>query len=451
MAGYRIKSDPHRYLKNRDGVYQYVRRVPTSVVDKDSRAPIIRISLKTNDLARAMTKRNEYESADDALWAMLKAGADGDKARALYDAAIKRADAIGISYMPAEKLLLLTDEALAGRLQLVTGSPVEDSATVGAANIPSVSVTQALKIYFDEITPDELTGKSEIQKKRWRAHKQRAIDHFVKIVSDKAIADITREDAQKFYKVWLQMITKPAKGKEPISASMGNRMMGGMRVLFAEYFKHMGDRDRPNPFRDLSFAEKVEKSRPPIPTDIIKGKFLTYGPLVSLNDEARGIVLAMIETGCRPSELCNITAEHIFLADKVPHILIAPRKDAADPREIKTASSVRKLPLVGIAHEVFKKHRNGFPRYKNKEDTLSATLNKYFKDNELFPKGAGYTVYSLRHSFEDRMKEAGLDDELRRMLMGHTVDRPRYGTGGSLEWRKEQMEKFTLPFDAAVI
>lgn len=110
MAGYRIKTDPHRYLKNRDGVYQYVRRVPTSVADKDSRAPIIRISLKTNDLARAMTKRNEYESADDALWAMLKAGADGDKARALYDAAIKRAEAIGISYVPADRLLSFTDE-----------------------------------------------------------------------------------------------------------------------------------------------------------------------------------------------------------------------------------------------------------------------------------------------------------------------------------------------------
>ncbi len=107
--------------------------------------------------------------------------------------------------------------------------------------------------------------------------------------------------------------------------------------------------------------------------------------------------------------------------------------------------------MVGLGYEVFKKHRNRFSRYKNKEDTLSARLNKDFKNNELFPKGAGYTVYSLRHSFEDRMKEAGLDDELRRILMGHTVDRPRYGTGGSLEWRKEHMEKFTLPFDAAVI
>ncbi|MFK0683571.1 hypothetical protein NQ774_04550 [Ochrobactrum sp. BD61] len=101
MAGYRFKSDPHRCLKDRDVVYQYVRRAPT-----------IRISLKTNDLARAMTKRNEYESADQALWAMLKAGADGDKARAFYDAAIKRADAIGISYVSADLLLAMPEDAL---------------------------------------------------------------------------------------------------------------------------------------------------------------------------------------------------------------------------------------------------------------------------------------------------------------------------------------------------
>ncbi len=134
------------------------------VADKDSRAPIIRISLKTSDLALAMTKRNEYESADDALWAMLKAGADGDKARALYDAAIKRAEAIGISYVPADRLLSFTDEALAAHLTHRRDSVDENTAVYGAAGVPSVSVTQALKIYFDEITPDELTGKSEIQK-----------------------------------------------------------------------------------------------------------------------------------------------------------------------------------------------------------------------------------------------------------------------------------------------
>lgn len=49
------------------------------------------------------------------------------------------------------------------------------------------------------------------------------------------------------------------------------------------------------------------------------------------------------------------------------------------------------------------------------------------------------------------MKEAGLDDELRRILMGYTIDRPRYGSSGSLEWRRDEMKKIALPFSAAIV
>ena len=42
-------------------------------------------------------------------------------------------------------------------------------------------------------------------------------------------------------------------------------------------------------------------------------------------------------------------------------------------------------------------------------------------------------MYSLRHSFEDRMLAAGIDDRIRRDLFGHRLDRERYGKGASLE------------------
>lgn len=38
-------------------------------------------------------------------------------------------------------------------------------------------------------------------------------------------------------------------------------------------------------------------------------------------------------------------------------------------------------------------------------------------------------MYSLRHSFEDRMIAAGVDDRIRRDLFGHRLDRERYGKG----------------------
>ena len=43
------------------------------------------------------------------------------------------------------------------------------------------------------------------------------------------------------------------------------------------------------------------------------------------------------------------------------------------------------VPLVGVALAVFQRHKQGFPRYKDRENDLSATLNKYFRANKLYP------------------------------------------------------------------
>jgi len=49
------------------------------------------------------------------------------------------------------------------------------------------------------------------------------------------------------------------------------------------------------------------------------------------------------------------------------------------------------------------------------------------------------------------MNEAGLDDELRRILMGYSIDRPKYGSGGAMIWRAEQLTKIKFPFDSSII
>ena len=54
-----------------------------------------------------------------------------------------------------------------------------------------------------------------------------------------------------------------------------------------------------------------------------------------------------------------------------------------------------------------------------------------------------HTIYSFRHAFEKRMLEGGLDYGLRCTLMGHKNNRPQYGDGGSLEFRKSELMKIT--------
>jgi len=114
-------------------------------------------------------------------------------------------------------------------------------------------------------------------------------------------------------------------------------------------------------------------------------------------------------------------------------------------REVKATASNRKIPLVGISLEAIKSNPDGFPRYFDKDTLLSNTLMKYFRENGLLETNA-HKIYSIRHSFEDRMLEAGLDYGLRCILMGHKNERPSYGDGGSMEYRRDELLKIVHPY-----
>ncbi|MBZ9725889.1 integrase [Mesorhizobium sp. CO1-1-11] len=453
MGRRREEQDPDRFLRVRGSHFHYYRRVPKELRDLDERGEFVRRALDTIDRSKARTARDLHEAADNALWSSLMVGDNPQAARIRYQRAIKRAEALGFVYRPLADILIAEPlDTILQRVEATIGKPHSSpliDAVSGAVAPPDDKISKALQLYFTDIARDEIRSKSPDQKKRWKAKRQMSVDVFIALVGDKRMGEITRDNARTVHKYWLDRIA-PEKGRADRSASTGNRNMGNLRSLYADYYRHIGLPEQKNPFADLSFSDKSKRSRPPFPTDWIRDKIFAPGALATLNDEARGIVLAFAETGARPSELANLHAGVIHLDHEVPHISIEPRDDPDDPREIKTASSVRKVPLIGVALEVFKKHPKGFPRYKDREASLSALLNKHFETHGLFPTDK-HTVYSLRHSFEDRMKNARLDEELRRMLMGHTIDRPKYGEGGEMKMWQEELMKIVLPFDPAIV
>ena len=450
-------SHPDRFLDNRaDGKFRYVRRVPTRFAVLDGRGRV-RKSLHTNDLALARKRRDAQEAADNEYWAMLAAETDRAGAEARYAAASARAAAIGFRYEPLENLaektaladLLARIEAYerAGgpdRAAAAVGAGVDRDALLGLAPRPEVTVKDAFKTYVEEIEAPQKRRKSEAQYRSWLKVKKRALNNFIAVVGDKALYEITRDDARLFWRWWNDRVE--AGEVTPNSAA---RDFGNMRKLFREYMKWTDDLDTPNPFRNLGFGKGEYEPRPPFETKHIRDVILAPGALAGLNEEARRVVLVMIETGARPSELANLQPEDILLDHKTPHIWIRA-KTGEGKREIKTAESVRKIPVLGVAAAALKASPQGFPRYHDKGDALSRTVLKFFSENGLFPTDE-HTFYSFRHSFEKRMTEAGLDFGLRARLMGHKVDRPTYGDGGSLEWRAAELKKITLPFDAAVV
>jgi hypothetical protein len=88
------------------------------------------------------------------------------------------------------------------------------------------------------------------------------------------------------------------------------------------------------------------------------------------------------------------------------------------------------------------------PRYHDKGDSLSATINKYLRKNGLRPTPR-HSVYSLRHNFQDRLLAAQLLDRVQADLMGHEFGRQKYGEGASLEQKIEALNRIKFRWPAS--
>ena len=453
-----------QHLIKRGDTWHYVRRVPTRYSFFDSRI-FVRASLKTRSLETAIERRDALIEADDHYWASL-AGIDdelGEKdfearqrkmAQKRYEAAQLRALGRGFKYIPAANLAESAQlEEIVYRIESADKAAGDNKramlheaeALLGGAAPPPVVISEAFEIYCTEIASDELIGKSDAQKRAWRKTKNRGVQYLIDLIGDKPILSITRQQAQSYYNWWRERL-EPKEGQKALSGNTANRDIGNVRKLYAEYCKYIGEEDRQNPFRNLSFKDKNKADVPPFEDEWVRAKILIPGCLAGINEEARAIAYALIETGARPGEISNLMPEDIILKHDVPHIRIRPKKN----REIKTDASVRDIPLVGISLEAMKQFPKGFPRYRDKPDLLSANLMKAFNVRRLFPTDA-HKIYSFRHSFEKRMLEAGIDHDLRLTLMGHTNKRPAYGDGGSLSYRRDELLKIVHPFPANVL
>jgi integrase len=356
-------------------------------------------------------------------WEARLAGDTSDAERR-FEAARELAAARGFRYLPAAQVASLPREDLLERIEAVplrNGQPdrKEAAALLGGAREPKITVSRALELYWT-LAADRTIGKSEDQLRRWKNPRIKAVNNFLAVVGDKALADISGDDMLDFRNWWVERIDS-----EDLTPNSANKDL----IHLGDVLKTVNKMKRLGlvlPLTDLSFKEGEKRSRPPFSVAWIRDKLLAPGALDGLNLEARCIVLGMVNTGYRPSEGACLTAAQIRLDHNVPHISIEPVG-----RQLKSAYARRIIPLAGVSLEAFRQCPDGFPRYAD-NPALSATVNKYLRENGLM-ESPGHSLYSLRHSFEDRMLAAGIDDRIRRDLFGHRLTRERYGKGADLD------------------
>jgi integrase len=432
---------PHYQKRGR--YYEYRRRVPKKYSRWDKRADV-RHSLKTDSEAIALKKSQAIDEELERYWEALKKG-ESQVAIDRYEAAIEIAASYGLQYKSAHDISLGSIEDIVNRMLTTKEQGGFENKSIrtalaGGIDKPDMHLDEALDKYFS-ISKDQQRGKNEDQLRRWKNPKKKAFKNLKSVIGDKLFLEITWQDALAFRDYWSDRLDD-----EALTANSANKDFTHIRTVYKKVFDELRIKQQ-TPFDGISFKDDGISNRKHFTVEHITKILLNLENLNGLNYEAKWTLFAMADTGAGPNELCGLKEEDIVLDADIPHIHIQPN----EIRRLKNKHRERLIPLVGASLLAFKHMPKGYDRYKGKNTQLSSVLNKYLRENQLFPSPE-HSLYSLRHSFEERMltakdengNPAPIDARYRAGLMGHKYDRPAYGAGGELSDKRDQLLRIAL-------
>lgn len=419
----------------RSGTYYIRRRVPARFASVEGRNEVW-ISLKTDSQKLAQEKAQRVWMEHLRAWEAQLLGQSDDAFERQKSAKLV-AQGMGFDYVPIDQVAQLSTEAILERVEAAVSSigPRNEqtlSSLLGAEPAQKLRLSEVLEEFWEN-SQDLILGKSADQVRRWKNPRKKAFANFISVVGDLPVDELTKSDFLQFRKWWLTRIEM--EGLTPNSANKD-------LVHLQSVLKKVNDLLSLNltlEFGGQKLKEKPKTDRPPFSDVWIVERILRPGALDGLNPEARAILLVMINTGCRPSEIAGLSPDEIVLDGPVPYIMIRNNIH----RQLKSDPSKRDIPLVGISLEAMRRFPQGFAHYRAKPSTLSATVNKYLRENGLL-ESEKHVMYSLRHSFEDRMLDAGIDDRIRRELFGHSLGREKYGDAGGINKKHELLLEIAL-------
>lgn len=432
-------------IVNDRGRYYWVKRVPKRfhglVRGKDGQ-PVsqVRQALHTDSKAEAQAKAAQIEVAKMAEWEAI-AVKDDKSASKHFQAARKLAEARGFQYRTLDELINAPINEVLDRVKALgspdnLASPEVVQAILGTVPVVLPDFDGVLEEYFD-LTKTRHLSKSPAQKHRWSLSKKRAVRNFLQAVfpnDSPPIDQVTRAHALEFRAWWSNRIQH-----DGLAAQTANKDFGHLADICSTWAELTGN-SFDNPFSKLSLDGAKEVQRPSFSREWICGRLLAPGAFDNLNAEAFDVLLVMINTGLRPSEVTDAPVEDFCTQHNIPHIKIAPHG-----RELKVSHTRREIPLLGVSLEAARRivGRGGIQKYALKASSWSALVNKYMANNGL-KETPRHTAYGLRHYVEDALLSAGIDDRIRADIIGHKYHRPIYGDGGGLAGRRDALEKIAV-------
>ena len=360
---------PH-YLKLKGKTYYFSRRVPKELQkhSKCSRFEIcLRTSVKSVAIKQALFLAQELEDQ----WSILRRRERNDRIARFF------------------------------------GSEVVSSSSLNSEVGRGPELTKALEVY--------LSLKGVGRPDTFEAGARRSIGYLLEVSENKAIDIYDRKDANALR----EYLKARGLAKESITRNMSN-----IRAVINFVLREHGLPTN-SAFSGVYLGETDAPKKRYVPTKI---ELRTLQDLCyAQDDELRWIIGIILNTGMRLSEAVGLSKNDLSLCSDTPHIRVIPQPW----RRLKTSSSERSIPLVGVSLWAAQRALEAsgshfvFPKYCNENRALSnsasAALNKYLKTQISHQ----IVVHSLRHAFRDRLRRLQCPEDLVNQVGGWQ----QYSTG----------------------
>jgi integrase len=407
------------HVHKRRGFWYYIRRVPKPALHLEPR-PIVAKStgIRVADDPRGIVARQrvlELDTAQTLKWDDLIAGRNPEL-RHDYRRNVHIANTHHLPYRDKQEVAALPDGDFMHRLDVIRANPTPEVASAMMGTVPKPQLMlSALIDEYAKLNAASLKSKSANQYKKWRVARDARLKTFIEVIGhDIELANVKRTHVLQLRNHWNDLAAK-----DELKIESANKYLGNVSAMF-KAVAEAHQLETGTIFQKIYIKGGKTGKRHSFDNAWVQNTLFAEGALDGLNQEARSIIYLIVETGIRLVEACSLNKSAIVLDHDIPHIKIR-----ADGRELKTDQSERDIPLVGVALMAMQQNPNGFPRYLDKNPQASGLINQYLKTHfELKPK---QSVYSLRHTFKNRLRSIRCQDEISARLMGHEYELPEYG------------------------
>ena len=166
--------------------------------------------------------------------------------------------------------------------------------------------------------------------------------------------------------------------------------------------------------------------------------------IVSDMDEIWGMIAVMMETGFRVSESCGLSMADVKGLDTdFPFLMI----HKSPFRKLKTKSSIRFIPLIGLALEYVRSVQGKwlFPRYIDEEEKRIKSDNGSAAAKKRIQSVLGAdapTSHSFRHTMATRLRDAECPEDKRNEMLGWSSKvSDLYGSPSDISIKARYLEK----------